>query len=85
MLPQETRAVQASRPLELANVEKYMKTAIHSMTQKLQLSKNQLEASVTEKNAITAKLDRKTAELERVKQRLEALQKIRLKKTHNLF
>lgn len=47
------------------------------MTQKLQIGKNQLETSKTEKNAVMAKLERKTAELERNRQRLEALQKIR--------
>lgn len=49
------------------------------MTQKLQLGKSQLETSKTERNALNAKLERKTAELERVRQRLEALQKIRYK------
>lgn len=74
---QETRNLQASRPLELANVEKYLKNSIFSMNQKLNSSKSTLESSKTEKNAVSAKLDRKTADLERSKQRLDALQKIR--------
>lgn len=76
-LIQETRNLQASRPLELSNVEKYLKNSIFSMNQKLNSSKSTLETSKTEKNAVSAKLDRKTADLERSKQRLDALQKIR--------
>lgn len=74
---QETRNLQASRPLELSNVEKYLKNSIFSMNQKLNSSKSSLETSKTEKTAVSAKLDRKTADLERSKQRLDALQKIR--------
>lgn len=76
-LNQETRNLQASRPLELSSVEKYMKNAIMSINQKLQLSKSQLEALKTEKNAVASKLERKTNDLDRMRQRLEALQKIR--------
>lgn len=47
------------------------------MNQKLSSSKSSLETSKTEKNAISAKLERKAADLERSKQRLDALQKIR--------
>ena len=47
------------------------------MSQKCVSSNNQLEVSKSEKNALSTKLDRKKAELERVTHRLEALQKIR--------
>lgn len=48
-----------------------------SINQKLQLSKSQLEALKTEKNAVASKLERKSNDLDRMRQRLEALQKIR--------
>lgn len=54
-----------------------MKNAIMSINQKLQLSKSQLEAIKTEKNAVASKLERKSNDLDRMRQRLEALQKIR--------
>lgn len=76
-IQQETRNLQASRPLELANVEKYLKNSIFSLNQKLGSSKSALDMSKTEKSAVSAKLERKTADLERSKQRLDALQKIR--------
>ncbi len=40
-------------------------------------SKSTLETTKTERTAVNAKLERKTADLERSKQRLDALQKIR--------
>lgn len=73
----KTRNLQASRPLELATVEKNLKGAIQAMTQKVQTSRHQLETSKVERNTLQAKVDRKQAELERVRHRLEALQKIR--------
>ncbi|KAG4067283.1 hypothetical protein HA402_000274 [Bradysia odoriphaga] len=77
VINKETRNLQASRPLELSNVEKYLKNSIFSLNQKLGSSKSALETSKTEKNAVSSKLERKTADLERSKQRLDALQKIR--------
>lgn len=63
--------------MELSNVEKYLKNSIFSLNQKLNSSKSSLETSKTEKTAVSAKLERKMADLERSKQRLDALQKIR--------
>lgn len=58
-------------------MEKYLKNGTQALNQKLQISKNQLEISKTERNSLAAKLDRKLNDLDRTKQRLEALQKIR--------
>lgn len=58
-------------------MEKYLKNSIFSLNQKLGSSKSTLETSKTEKNAVSSKLERKSADLERSKQRLDALQKIR--------
>ncbi|KAJ6638048.1 Clusterin-associated protein 1 like [Pseudolycoriella hygida] len=77
LINKETRNLQATRPLELSNVEKYLKNSIVSLSQKLNSSKSALESSKSEKNAVNAKLERKTADLERSKSRLDALQKIR--------
>lgn len=71
--------------MELDQVEKYLKNAIITINQKLQTSKKQLDTTKSEKTALAAKLDRKLAELERVKQRLEALQKIRFNLLNFLY
>lgn len=73
----EVRSTQASRPLELASVERTLKSAISSLENKVASSKTYLETSRTEKNNLNAKLQRKSAELDRSKQRLQALQKVR--------
>uniref|UniRef100_A0A336MVG7 CSON007902 protein n=1 Tax=Culicoides sonorensis TaxID=179676 RepID=A0A336MVG7_CULSO len=73
----EIRSTQASRPLELASVERTLKNAITSLENKVASSKSYLETTRTEKNNLNAKLQRKSAELERSKQRLQALQKVR--------
>lgn len=73
----EVRSTQASRPLELASVERTLKNAISSLENKVASSKTYLETSRTEKNNLNAKLQRKAAELDRSKQRLQALQKVR--------
>lgn len=73
----ETRNLQASRPLELATVERNLKSAIQAMIQKNQTSRHQLETSKVERNTLQAKVDRKQTELERVRHRLDALHKIR--------
>lgn len=71
------RSSQASRPLELATVENTLKNALQSLEGKLSTSKTRLEASRTEKGNLSAKLQRKTGELDRSRQRLQALQKVR--------
>lgn len=76
-LNKEVRSTQASRPLELASVERTLKSAISSLENKVASSKTYLETSRTEKNNLNAKLQRKSAELDRSKQRLQALQKVR--------
>lgn len=71
------RSSQASRPLELAMVERTLKNAISSLENQVVSSKTYLEKSISEKNNLNAKLQRKSAELDRSKQRLQALQKVR--------
>ncbi|EAT35537.1 AAEL012303-PA [Aedes aegypti] len=73
----ETRMVQSTRPLELATVEKVIKSAITSLDSKLVASKASLESLKAENGNLTAKIQRKSSELERSKQRLQALQKVR--------
>lgn len=73
----ETRSYQANRPMELSSIEKTLKNSISGLQNKLQTAKNYLEVSRSEKNNINSKLQRKTAELERSRQRLQALQKVR--------
>lgn len=73
----ETRSYQANRPMELSSIEKTLKNSISALQNKLQTAKNYLEVSRSEKNNINSKLQRKTAELERSRQRLQALQKVR--------
>uniref|UniRef100_T1GH81 Clusterin-associated protein 1 n=1 Tax=Megaselia scalaris TaxID=36166 RepID=T1GH81_MEGSC len=73
----EERLAQSNRSMEIAQVEKALRTAIASSQAKLHSAKAQLESSNVERNSLNAKLQRKRAELERSKQRLDALQKIR--------
>lgn len=73
----ERRTVQATRPLELAAVERSLKASVAALLQRVQQQRHQLEASRTERTALQAKVDRKAGELERLRQRLGALQKIR--------
>ncbi|XP_030080041.1 clusterin-associated protein 1-like [Drosophila hydei] len=68
---------QTPQPMELISVERTMKNAIQVSQLKLQSSRAHLENARIELNAFTSKLLRKRAELDRTKQRLEALQKIR--------
>ncbi|KAL5288810.1 CLUAP1 family protein [Megaselia abdita] len=73
----EERLAQSNRSMEIAQVEKALRTAIATSQSKLHSSKAQLENCKVEKNSLNAKLQRKRAELERSRQRLDALQKIR--------
>lgn len=73
----EERLTQSNRSMEIAQVEKALRTAIATSQSKLHSAKAQLENCKVEKNSLNAKLQRKRAELERSRQRLDALQKIR--------
>lgn len=77
LLNRERRTMQATRPLELAAVERALKTTVGQLGQRVQTTRRQVEMARSEKQALQAKVDRKTGELERLKQRLGALQKIR--------
>lgn len=73
----DLRSTQAGRPLDLSMVERNLKSAIDALEMKVQASKAYLETSKAEKTNLNAKLQRKSAELDRSKQRLQALQKVR--------
>lgn len=74
---QEKRNVQAGRQMEQSNADKILNGVVTSANLKLSGDKGQLEAALIEKQAITAKVERKKADLERLRQRLDTLQKIR--------
>lgn len=80
----ERRNGQATRPLELAAVERSLKTSVAQMTQRMETARQQLETARGERNALQTKVDRKAGELERMRQRLGALQKIRYEITTSL-
>lgn len=77
LVNKDTRTMQSSRPLEIANVEKVLKQAISSAESKLESAKSVLENSKVELQTLDSKLQRKSSELDRSKQRLQALQKVR--------
>lgn len=74
---QEKRNSQASRQMESSNVDKILNGTISSAVAKMNGDKSQLESVLMEKQAVAAKTERKKADLERLKQRLDTLQKIR--------
>lgn len=63
--------------MEQSNADKILSGVVTSSNLKLSGDKGQLEAALIEKQAISAKVDKKKADLERLKQRLDTLQKIR--------
>lgn len=75
---QEKRNLQAGRQLESSNADKILHNVISSANAKLATDKAELDAALMERQAISAKIERKKADLERLKQRLDTLQKIRL-------
>ncbi|KAL9695780.1 hypothetical protein quinque_015065 [Culex quinquefasciatus] len=77
LVNRETRTVQSTRSLELASVEKVIKTAIGSLETKLGAAKGMLGSLKVENGNLSSKIQRKSSELERSKQRLQALQKVR--------
>lgn len=74
---QEKRNVQAGRQMEQSNADKILSGVVTSANLKLSGDKGQLETAMVEKQAISSKVDRKKADLERLRQRLDTLQKIR--------
>lgn len=74
---QEKRNIQAGRQLEQSNVERILSGVVTAANLKMNADKGKLEAALAEKQAIASKVDRKKADLERLKQRLDTLQKIR--------
>lgn len=74
---QEKRNIQTGRQLEQSNTDKLMTGVITGANLKLSRDRERLKTVLTEKQAISAKVDRKKADLERLKQRLDTLQKIR--------
>lgn len=63
--------------MESSNVERILSNVITSANAKVLSDKGLLDAAMMERQAISAKIERKKADLERLKQRLDTLQKIR--------
>ena len=74
---QEKRNMQAGRQMESSNVDRILQTVIMSANAKLSSDKAILDSALMERQAISAKIERKKADLERLRQRLDTLQKIR--------
>ncbi|XP_055714009.1 clusterin-associated protein 1 [Phlebotomus papatasi] len=76
-LNKETREHQANRPMELSSVEHALVSSFSAMQNKVQSAKTYLEQSREEVTNLNSRLQRKQQELDRSKQRLLALQKVR--------
>lgn len=63
--------------MEQSVIEKVLKNIVNSTQHANNTDKVQLEALIVEKQSLTAKLERKKADYDRLKQRLDTLQKIR--------
>lgn len=74
---QEKRNQQLGRQLESSNADTILHSVIATASAKLTENRKQLDAALMERQAISAKIERKKADLERLKQRLDTLQKIR--------
>lgn len=74
---QVKRNSQAGRQLESSSAEKILNGVISSANLKLNNDKRQLEQATMERQAMIGKIDRRKADLDRLKQRLDTLQKIR--------
>lgn len=74
---QEKRNLQVGRQLESSNADKILHNVIGTANAKLASEKAELDAAILERQAISAKIERKRADLDRLKQRLDTLQKIR--------
>ncbi|XP_055304755.1 clusterin-associated protein 1, partial [Sitodiplosis mosellana] len=74
---QEKRNMQAGRQMESSNVDRILHNVITSANAKLSSDKALLDSALMERQASSAKIERKKADLERLRQRLDTLQKIR--------
>lgn len=75
---QDNRNVHASRQMEQSNADKILNKVIATSAKLKSSNDKELEDALIEKQAIAVKVDRKKADLERLRQRLETLHKIRL-------
>lgn len=82
---QEKRNHQAGRQLESSNAEPILHNVVATANAKLTADRAQLDAALMERQAISSKIERKKADLERLKQRLDTLQKIRFEYFFFLF
>lgn len=69
--------MQAGRQMESSNVDRILNNVITSANAKLSSDKTSLDSALMERQAISAKIERKKADLDRLRQRLDTLQKIR--------
>ncbi|XP_055685279.1 clusterin-associated protein 1 [Lutzomyia longipalpis] len=76
-LNKETREHQANRPMELSSVEHALVSSFSTLQSKSQSAKTYLEQTRDEVTNLNSRLQRKQQELDRSKQRLLALQKVR--------
>lgn len=63
--------------MEQSAIEKILKNIVNSTQHSNAANKVQLEALIVEKQTLASKLERKKTDFERLKQRLDTLQKIR--------
>uniref|UniRef100_A0A182TD23 Uncharacterized protein n=1 Tax=Anopheles melas TaxID=34690 RepID=A0A182TD23_9DIPT len=77
LLNREVRNVQSTRSLELGATEKIIKGAIGSLQSRLASARAALDGLRADNANLAAKSARKASELERSRQRLQALQKVR--------
>lgn len=63
--------------MEQSAIEKILKNIVNSTQHSNAANKVQLEALLVEKQTLASKLERKKTDFERLKQRLDTLQKIR--------
>lgn len=80
---QEKRNSQVVRQMESSNVEQVLRSVLASSKTTMHEDKSQLDNLLKEKQAVSAKVERKKADLERLKQRLDTLQKIRYGSIHH--
>lgn len=75
---QERRSQQANRQMEQSNADKILNGVVTSINLKFSGDKGQMETCLAERNVVLSKVERKKADLDRLRQRFETLQKIRL-------
>lgn len=72
-----TRNSHASRTIELSTIERTLKSSISVLEGNVKAAKDKLEQIKSDKKNIENKVERKVSELERSRNRLEALKKVR--------